>query len=144
MVALSSPQRRKSRGAAQDSNNARPPILAGMVHQPVQKTYTVVNSNYSCPLQNKPTVGNANDTNIVTNACRRSVSLTSFLRHVHLDGPIEQLARSLHLGVISMHAVLLLAGDVAVKRLRHELRIVVSLLTRGITNSAATPSSIRH
>lgn len=55
-------------------------------------------------------------------------SLTSFLGHIDFDGTVEQLAGSLHLRVVSVHAVLFLAADVAVKRLRHKLRIVVSLL----------------
>lgn len=56
------------------------------------------------------------------------ILLTSFLGHINFDGAVEQLAGGLHLRVVSVHAVLFLAADVVVKRLRHKLRIVVSLL----------------
>lgn len=65
------------------------------------------------------------------------VLLTSFLRHVDLDRAIEQLAGSLHLGVIPVHAVFFLAADVAVECLRHKLGVVVSLLEKGKKTSVS-------
>lgn len=56
------------------------------------------------------------------------LKLTSSLRDIDLDGPVEELTGGLNLRIVSVHAILLLPAHVALKRLGDKLGVVISFL----------------